>query len=160
MKRCSKCKVTKAKIDFNKCKSNKDGHNNCCRECSIKAHVQYYAKNKQKAKDYYLQTREDRLQYQKEYWDKNPSIRSKVRNDYRVAKISATIKSLTKQDHSDMAFIYEIAKWMTDVFEESFHVDHIIPLQGENVCGLHVPWNLQILTARDNISKSNKFETI
>ncbi len=96
--------------------------------------------------------------YMKEYQKANKDIINAITSRRRAAKLKAMPKWLTQQDHAEIREFYKIAQWMTIAFEEPFHVDHIVPLQGTNVCGLHVPWNLQVIFARDNISKSNKFE--
>lgn len=74
----------------------------------------------------------------------------------RALKLKATPKWLTEQDLKQIEELYEIAQAFKLYTGQEYHVDHIVPLKGENVCGLHVPWNLQILEASENIRKSNK----
>jgi 5-methylcytosine-specific restriction endonuclease McrA len=73
----------------------------------------------------------------------------------KAAKICATPEWLTEADKKEMIETYKRAKTLS-ADGVCRHVDHIIPLLGENVCGLHVPWNLQILTEEENLSKGNR----
>ena len=76
--------------------------------------------------------------------------------EYHTRKMNAMPKWLTKEERDFIISLYKHAKYIEKMFGIKCHVDHIIPLRGENVCGLHVPWNLQILTAEDNLKKGNR----
>ena len=78
---------------------------------------------------------------------KNPSLIK-----YHCAKRRA-MKSRATPKFANLEKIKEIYKNCP----KGYHVDHIVPLNNKNVCGLHVEWNLQYLTPSANISKSNKF---
>ena len=75
---------------------------------------------------------------------------------YRAAKRKAAPKWLTKVDLDYIKHLYIQAKELEKIDGVERNVDHIIPLQGETVSGLHVPWNLQILTKSENCSKRHK----
>lgn len=119
-------------------------------------HDAYYEKNKEKLKAYDLSLRENnREKYRKKSleWAYNNLEKIYASNSRRrAAQTNATPKWLTIKQLKEMENLYSFV-----VNNPGYHVDHIVPLRGKNVCGLHVPWNLQILTAEENMRKGNRF---
>lgn len=71
-------------------------------------------------------------------------------------KLSASPKWLTAIQKAQIQEFYDVAVALETQTGIKHHVDHIHPLQGANFRGLHVPWNLQVLTSLENISKGNR----
>lgn len=72
----------------------------------------------------------------------------------RSAQYSATPSWADKEA---IKRIYIVSQFLTDKIGEPHHVDHIVPLRGENICGLHVEYNLDVIPAKDNLIKGNRY---
>lgn len=120
-----------------------------------------YKKDKEKRRIYakasYEKNREKRLAQKKEYLAENLHL-VMARNAARRAKhMKRKPKWLTKEDMEAIREIYRTSQIYQELTGEKYHVDHIYPLLGELVSGLHVPGNLQILPAKENMLKKNHF---
>jgi hypothetical protein len=143
--------------NFGKHKSKKDGLRCYCKICNRLHRKKYRQSNRDKILQYqkeYRQSNRDReRQREKKYCQNN---RSKVKAKWarrRAAKCNATPPWA---DKAAINAIYAEALWLQDFTGEPYHVDHIVPLKSDFVCGLHVPANLQTLPGVENIAKSNR----
>ncbi len=74
----------------------------------------------------------------------------------RATKLQRMPKWLTKEHRSEILSFYKKAQELSSKLNSKYHVDHIVPLRGKTVSGLHVPWNLKVIPAVENMQKSNK----
>jgi 5-methylcytosine-specific restriction endonuclease McrA len=74
----------------------------------------------------------------------------------KAAKLNRTPPWLTDAEFFEIDCIYQYAASLNSLGLRH-EVDHIVPLQGAKVSGLHVPWNLQVLTLEDNRRKGNSY---
>ena len=176
MRTCTKCHEEKSLEAFYPSPRHKCGYAAVCKSCESK-------RNKVKTELY----KESRLKKAKEWKDKNPEVLKnaiqrwrdknpdKMAQTYRdwvnnnrgkvnaiwmkrdASKKQRTPPWLNTEMKQQIEIEYGLALWCTEVMNEPYHVDHIVPLQGKTVSGLHVPWNLQVIPAKLNWQKSNRF---
>jgi hypothetical protein len=127
----------------------------------IKMTARSYAKHKVKRNkqrsEYRLKNIEHERERERNYTKNNHAKVAAKKRRREAAELQATPLWLTPIQNAMMEEFYEMAAAKRMQTGTKYHVDHIVPLQGKGVRGLHVPWNLQILTESENCSKQNKF---
>ena len=163
-KRCPKCEQTLPTTSFFKNKSRYDGLQGYCKQCKIQRDRQYDEEHREKINGAARRrrsagdSRQAHLNALARYRAKSQSIRTKLQMARKSAKLQRTPAWLTDFDLLKIKCLYQLAAMRSRESGYDWHVDHIIPLQGANVCGLHVPSNLRVIPAIDNMRKSNQYE--
>lgn len=126
-------------------------------EASKAAKRRYYERNKELVIARAAARPIDAVRKYRRKWKKNNLLvvlaDSKVR---RRRHREATPPWVTRKHKTEMRELYKISITMTKTTGVLYVVDHIIPLRSDLVCGLHVPWNLRVITQEENLRKSNK----
>lgn len=110
------------------------------------------------ARAYREKNRDKVIAQKREYAKNNRHIFNKLRAKRKAAELQRTPAWLTADDFWMIEEAYELAAKRTELFGFAWHVDHVVPLQGKLVSGLHVPTNMQVIPWDENRRKSNKFE--
>jgi hypothetical protein len=174
---CTCCNTEQEPTKFYKDKSKKDGRHPWCKTCWKPHSAKYYAENKPQIAQTQLQyvaknkdkvLASARARAQSKYWADPNKARARV-----LAYIADNpVKNLLRRNANRATLLKAVPPWfdaeaVRSVYElaQEFrsagfkvHVDHIVPLKGRTVCGLHVFQNLRVCLAEVNIRKSNKFE--
>ncbi len=183
LKICNKCCKEKDTSLFYANKRMKDGVNTFCIECHKADNIARKIKNRANSdlkakelawkKEYRDRTQQQRAAYMLEWREKNKEHVASYSKSYReqnkerfaylcqkrkIALMRRTPKWLTEDDYWVISEAYALAMLRTVATGVKHHVDHILPLRGKNVSGLHVPQNLQVIPWLDNQRKTNKYE--
>lgn len=178
MKTCRVCQVDKTETDFHVGRAT-------CKPCISAANKVRYAANAEWRKNYYARddVKSKRAALQREWKSTNPDKNAEIKQAWKQANPDAVAAERKRWKANNpgtlraqkakrrAAKLQATPAWansaaIVSIYEDAarlrsaghdVHVDHIIPLINDLVCGLHVEHNLQILSAKENCSKSNRF---
>jgi len=157
-KGCTKCETEKFMFEFHK-RSDRDSYLSWCKECKHLSGKRWVKNNREKHRllcnTWYEDNKEKHLADGKNWYQNNKHRKLETTT---AREKRCRLATPVWADRELMKEIYAQAREMTEATGIPHEVDHIIPLQGETVCGLHVHNNLQILTQEENRHKANKLE--
>jgi hypothetical protein len=157
VKHCCSCQERKPLADFHRSKRH-GGLSPRCKPCGIAYAKNWYVENKDRKRAYdALRRLEKRHLYRaasKRWRDSNAGLKNADTQTRRAVLRGAMPRWANKFFISE---IYDLAALRTKLTGFRWVVDHVIPLRGRNVCGLHVETNLRVIPETANLAKSNHF---
>jgi len=166
MKTCTRCKTSKSYSEFYKQSLNsKDGYQSHCKKCDNARVNRWKLLNPEKVKKHskkadankYVSNKSTILSRNKLWKQQNPEKVLAMDAKRRASLIRRTPKWIDDNDFWMIEEAYELAVLRAKMFGFPWHVDHIIPLQGKYVSGLHVPSNLRVVPGSENLAKGNSY---
>ena len=159
MKICTKCLEEKLLSCFHRDKGRRDGYRDLCKECVVNYMKSYYSKNKEKIMSKvidWISKNRDRHNKKCLRWARENKGKVNARTARRYAKKTLSTPKWLGEDLWLIDQAYELAALRTKILGFQWEVDHIIPLRGKLVSGLHVPNNLRVIPMNENRVKSNR----
>jgi hypothetical protein len=142
------------------------------KEVLSKAKLEWRQFNKEKVKEYFREYNEKNYtklrEYRKEYYS-SEEVRLRYKEKYKENPLAFTVHNACREalkrttqcrwaDKKILRQIFKKIKLLNKESKTTYHADHILPLKHPLVCGLHNHFNLRIVTASENLTKSNKFD--
>lgn len=170
---------------FSKSARGKDGLRSVCKPCDAEQQRRYHEENREKVAErqcrryeanrekaaerqrrHYEANREKVAERKRRYSEANPHVVRALAARRRAAKLQA-VPAWARLDtrgaareREMVALAYRVAALATKVFGVEYHVDHVVPLRGRKVSGLHCLANLRIVPAVENLRKNSKLDPL
>lgn len=172
MKTCTKCGEMKPLDQYSRDAACKDGLRTACKPCAAERRRRYYEANAEREREqkrrYHEANAEKVAERKRRHYEANAERgRERTRRYVRVNPDKVAAKWMRRHaaklqrttpwsDRVAIAAFYEMAARVSRCLGVEHHVDHVLPLRGKTVSGLHVPLNLRVVPAVVNLRKGNK----
>ena len=158
--RCISCNEIKS-VDFFAARTDLKTRRTRCKKCRADWNLSYHKKNRERCNEHkriWVKRHPDQHKAACAKWSKNnrPKL-NKRDSERRALELNCQPSWLTPIHMAQIQEMYDVALAKSVQTGIAHEVDHIHPLRGNGFNGLHVPWNLQVMTLPENRAKYNKF---